>query len=81
MYQKSIDNTEHFFKFSRLSFMVYITSAKASPVDIDILNPYYALSIIEYLFLKSTNPHLIIISKYLEICGKMILALNLTYHF
>ena len=52
---KSIDTTEHFFKFSRLSFMVSITSEIFKPLEIFVLYPYCVLSIIEYLFLKSTK--------------------------
>ena len=51
--------------------MVPITSARASPVDIYVMNPYCDLSIIEYLFKKSTKRNLIIFSKYFEIFGKI----------
>ena len=78
---KSIDTTEHFFKFSILSFIVSITSARASPVDIFFLNPYCDLSIIEYLFKKSTKRNLIIFTKYLEICCKIDIGLKFNISF
>ena len=61
--------------------MVSITSARASQVDIFVLNSYCALSIIEYLFKKSNKRNLIIFSKYLEICGKIDISLKFNISF